>query len=567
MNITNFEDEIDNKILVRGKEYFKDDMVEDLEQTSDNIWGADIYGSDLYHISIDISGNNIVDWSCDCPYDWGPMCKHVAAVLYAIRKEMKQVPRKAVDKSSKKAKSKHKSKKEQLDEILAHATLEDFKEFITEQSNLNSKFENVVLSSLGYLVNDFDCTMKYTQIMKDVIRAALGRKGFIDYYNMPEFSENIRHLIIDAEKLASKKKYKEAGVACFCIVKEYAGIINEIDDSDGDTMFIFSDIVDFFDNNLGTIPGNIKNELFELFQKEAGKSKYSDYGLDEYLDKILISLVASPENKSKLLDVYTEALKNNSSYMIEIILDNIIALHRNTGDDEQAEKIIHDNIKFHKYRKYVIEKLIAQKNLEEAYKLAEEGLKISKPDKYTGNAEDSEDTLLKISELQKNRKKIMFWTEKRFESSSYNVAFYKKLKKMFIEQEWIAKSAKIISELKSSGYLHALQDIYYEEKMYIELLESLKTDDSIEIGIENQYLQKLKNRYPKEILIIYKQLVEGIMRQTGRKVYENAARLMQKMSRIDGGKDIVKVLLTTFREKYKNRPAMLNVFNSSFRNL
>lgn len=39
-------------------------------------------------MEVEIANGEVTDWSCDCPYDWGDTCKHVAAVLFAIREEV-----------------------------------------------------------------------------------------------------------------------------------------------------------------------------------------------------------------------------------------------------------------------------------------------------------------------------------------------------------------------------------------------------------------------------------------------------------------------------------------------
>ena len=30
-------------------------------------------------------GDEVVDYSCDCPYDMGPVCKHVVAALFELQ--------------------------------------------------------------------------------------------------------------------------------------------------------------------------------------------------------------------------------------------------------------------------------------------------------------------------------------------------------------------------------------------------------------------------------------------------------------------------------------------------
>lgn len=58
-----------------------------MEQNSRHVM-AEVSGSEdeSYLVELDFSEDGEVeDWSCDCPYDWGDVCKHTAAVLLAVQ--------------------------------------------------------------------------------------------------------------------------------------------------------------------------------------------------------------------------------------------------------------------------------------------------------------------------------------------------------------------------------------------------------------------------------------------------------------------------------------------------
>lgn len=87
MHIRNFEEEIHALILERGRQYFDAGAVHSLMNTPDG-WTAEIKGTDEDTYQVIIHGHDdIEDWHCDCPYDHGPVCKHVVATLFAIREE------------------------------------------------------------------------------------------------------------------------------------------------------------------------------------------------------------------------------------------------------------------------------------------------------------------------------------------------------------------------------------------------------------------------------------------------------------------------------------------------
>ena len=86
IHIDKFEEEIHFLIAERGKEYFDAHQVLMLQQTTEG-WTAVIEGSETYQVLLE--GHDVISqWHCTCPFEHGPVCKHIAAVLYAVRDEI-----------------------------------------------------------------------------------------------------------------------------------------------------------------------------------------------------------------------------------------------------------------------------------------------------------------------------------------------------------------------------------------------------------------------------------------------------------------------------------------------
>ena len=85
MNLNNFEIEVERKIVERGLDYYRSGDVKKLEKVGENEFSAVVFGSEKYSLYVKINGDAIVEHECDCPYDWGNVCKHEVAVFYAIR--------------------------------------------------------------------------------------------------------------------------------------------------------------------------------------------------------------------------------------------------------------------------------------------------------------------------------------------------------------------------------------------------------------------------------------------------------------------------------------------------
>jgi len=85
MNLKSFESEVERKITERGLDYYRSGAVKKLEKVGNNEFSATVFGSEKYSIYIKLNGEAIIEHECDCPYDWGDVCKHKVAVFYAVR--------------------------------------------------------------------------------------------------------------------------------------------------------------------------------------------------------------------------------------------------------------------------------------------------------------------------------------------------------------------------------------------------------------------------------------------------------------------------------------------------
>ncbi len=91
MNLDNFEEEIDDVILERGWHYYQDGCIKSIMNEQDvNTYTAVVAGTQDYTVTVELDGNEIVATDCDCPYDWGPFCKHQVAVFHALRESRGQ---------------------------------------------------------------------------------------------------------------------------------------------------------------------------------------------------------------------------------------------------------------------------------------------------------------------------------------------------------------------------------------------------------------------------------------------------------------------------------------------
>lgn len=142
MKLTEIENTIDPIVLERGEAYWENGHIVALREAKPRVYRAEVEGAVFYNVEIKLSSRGeVVHSFCDCPYDKGPICKHVVAVLLAIRHAS---PKKKAESDSegksatKKNMADHLSKlsKDELVELLVH-----FSNEITEvEQALSLKF-------------------------------------------------------------------------------------------------------------------------------------------------------------------------------------------------------------------------------------------------------------------------------------------------------------------------------------------------------------------------------------------------------------------------------------------
>lgn len=68
MTLNDFEKDFPQAILQRGKRYYVSGAVQSVEKIAGNTYQADVYGSDLYEVTVELdAAKRVTNISCDCP--------------------------------------------------------------------------------------------------------------------------------------------------------------------------------------------------------------------------------------------------------------------------------------------------------------------------------------------------------------------------------------------------------------------------------------------------------------------------------------------------------------------
>ena len=131
---------------------------------------------------------------------------------------------------------------------------------------------------------------------------------------------------------------------------------------------------------------------------------------------------------------------------------------------------------------------------------------------------------------------------------------YIELKNLYANEEWEKERDSIIKQINSDWFLCA---IYAEEKLYKQLLDSIvKSNDK---RLLNQYTHLLKDKYPKQLLHMYRVAVEKeAERASNRSYYRQLVQDLRVMKCITDGDEEVDEIIKKWKVQYKNRTAMMD---------
>ena len=560
MYLKNFENDISGVILQRGKSYYKDGAVTDLQGMDNGQWFAIVEGNDDYEVGFRLGKNDkVLDYTCNCPFD-GEICKHVVAVLYRIRDEKQDIP------TGKKSKGQSKWKS-----IIETVPENELRNFLTVYAAKNKDFRSkLMVHFAGY--DDTGNRDKYTGVLKEIFTAAEDRHGYIDYHHTHGTISQVFDLLTKADEYLGKEIFTEAFYIAAAVAPECIRAMQYIDDSDGDCGGAINNAFEIISKILlsDTDPA-LKNEIFDWLLCEAGNPDYDDYGCADELYPLLVEAVDSPDKAVRVLAFLDDQLKKadlQEGWSKEYRSQNFLQLKRNTfiksGQEEKAADIISDNVHIHDFRKIVVGKRLAENNYNEAIHLIKEGIRIAEKENYQGVVTSWKEMLTDIYKKQNNIKELRTIVKDLYYSGRYEMKYYLEYKDTFGKEEWGVELEKIINAHKKNEkgrnslfkYLpHHLAAVYIEEKMWDKLFDLLQKDATIHSLL--QYSCYVVKDYATDLISLYKNAVDSeAERASDRNGYHAIASYILKMAEIPGGKEPARLLAKQLMEKYNKRPAM-----------
>lgn len=560
--LNQFEQLIDETILKRGLQYFKNGHVREPEEISSGEYEAIVEGTEDYTVQLTLKNGIITEHVCDCPFDIGPVCKHVAAVIFYIQQdELGLTVKTKKTKTDKKTKSsKPKTIDQKIDDLLEKTSHIELKEFVREKALENPQFRNMFFSSfLQHSVND--SKEIYVKQIKSILRAAKGRHGFIDRSASRFVGNAINNLMDVANKQFEKHNYKSVFFICTAVLEQMTDALQYADDSNGD----YGGNIDLSYDLLLSIAKNKPSEeirkliieyCFTAFDKQIFK------GWDWHTGVLQIaSLLIETEEEIERMFKQIDNVKISDFRIEEVQCIKYDVLLKFRGESD-AEKYLEQFITNSELRSKAIEKEIDKKNYDKAIALAKDGINYDLKDK-PGLAKEWYNWLLKIALSQNNTEKIIEYARFLFiDNFIHELDYYEILKKHVKPEDWVEFIENVIKDIYSNNKwfdTNLISTIFIKEEWWDKLLELVK--ETSELRTLDYYEKYLAKVYPNEMAELYIQaILLYLKRNVGRDHYQFACRYIRRVIKL-GARDKANEIIAFLRNEYPQRKALMEELN------
>lgn len=378
LNLNDFVDYIDKTIYLRGCGYYENNYVTSVKETAPDLFAAKVAGTETYSVEIELDESlNIVETSCDCPYDRGEYCKHQVAVLLALR-DIKingaEIPKEKFPPAKKNSDANIKN-------ILLSRTKEDIVKFLLDIASENEEIKQRILLKFDEADDEKEMSQAVA-LIHVYVRNNSDRHGFVDYRSTSEAIYGAELVLDKADFALGKGKPVHAVNLALCVVQEMVDLLQGADDSDGEIGGViergFTFITEIIENT--ELSPTEKNIIFENLIKEASHRRYDGW-TDWRLNVIeACSLISdTPDFRDRLEKHMALLLKKgdidswDGSYFAEKVNQiryNIIL--QNDGE-QKAQEFIEQNLRFSSFRKMSIGRALQKKDYEKVIRLSIEG--------------------------------------------------------------------------------------------------------------------------------------------------------------------------------------------------
>jgi len=553
VNLSDMEIEIDPVILDRGREYLLSGCVRSLEKVDEQIYRAQVQGSELYEVVVELGkGGAVLSLECDCPYDYGPVCKHMAAVLLMISNAGQFQP---TEKSGNVASNSAKSLKDLLEAQSKEHLIDLLLSIAADSYVVEQRIQLYVSEG-----DDGEQLAECRALIQSYIAAYSDHHGFVNYRSVRRAVEGAEVVAEKAREAADDEDWIQAVRMDFCVLEEMLDLLQTADDSDGTIGGVIAESLlrlQEIASNAHQMPEPQMSVLFRMLLEESEDSRFdgwSDWQLTLLRCASQMAVTADlreewEQHVARVTSRQSGGTWSRDYFAEEVAMMRYEFICKHEGDSA-AREFIHRHLHFPDFRKLAIQTALDLGRYDDAMRLAEEG-------EEADHARGLPGLVKQWKELRYESCERGEWVESQREIGKELVkdgdySYYKRIKDSYPSEEWSIVYVDILDSLeRTDRYGEVYTRILVEEEETERLLAYVKKRPA---RIEDFY-RHLMGEFRTEVIDLFQSHIEWTaVHSSARPHYQNVCRIIRMLQQA-GGQEEALYITRLLLDKYPRKPA------------
>jgi|GEM_PF-829284 len=554
MRIDDFENEIDATILGRGQAYFEEGAVVELEQVRQGLYEATVAGSDDYIVEVEIRNGEVKALECDCPYDYGPVCKHEVAVLYAIREiwEESEVGESGkIPGIRKKGKGKDEKSMSALTSLVNSLSLEELRSFLLHElrgdGGLQLRLQAAFPSQPVAVGRDY-----YEKLVSGLV--GRGKRGYYERGETSDIADRIDGLLDIAKAKIQSGDFQEAFDIATVLLNRVGALLSYCDEDDDNLRDCLYEVIEILKQLLeASPPRRIRDAVLEycLWRCKSHPTLSEDW--DWKLLDLAITLAESEEEVRRIIDLL-ESLGGDEWEQRRVQLLEYDFLLSKRGK-EAAESFMLSHLDNDEFCQRMFEQAMEEKDYARARQLAERGRRQSEEKGKYGLVSPWVVRLRSVAKMTGDAgESFRLSRELLVEHLGKVDDYFPELKAAIPAAQWPAYLEALAKDLERRGATSSLAEIYCREALWEPLFNLLKR------GIVSgfwAYEQRFPAEYRPRIADLYAvQVLEMLESFAEKRIYTDACELIRRIKALGEG-NLAQQIIAELRVKYKRRRLLM----------
>jgi len=542
-------------ILKKGESYFKSGAVGNLLRISNNVWEAEVEGTETYTVRIEWDSNGFSSGACTCPYmdQYDGYCKHIAAVCIQILKEGVEI---------KKEESLENSFGQQLKKI-SSAKL---KEALLIKAMENPLFRETLSEILEEsLPSEGKKSRKDPGKALKSVFSRMSDRGFLHYRDSFRFAQeafaSIEKVMVARDKPLKKLSH------LISLTRTLSHAMSHGDDSAGvigECIYACFDCIEDMIMALET-----SANLEQAYKQLLSFSQDKELAGWDWPEVMLTFCLICVEKNTSLGSGYLEHLVQlqdqiqGDDFSTNFQRTRLRLLEAKARDQIQPEFSYTDFLLEHRKERWAMEALIERLHEEEDWERMLEVLE----EYLSENPRDwrMENLQFELWDKLGKTERAISWAKKELIRNPRRMEYFDYLKSQESPKSWTTTFEELVREVWSQAHKTGIDpsellcNWYSREGLGDKIFETISNSPSL--ALIQRYREELVSEDKLQTLELLAEILPHEMDlANNRKAYRTLAKHLKWMSK-NGGEVLSESLITELKQKYPRRKAMIEELN------